>query len=77
MSAKTMEEIADESVRVARDLRIGLYDVLGAVNGLSEVNRRHIAPKIEKLLADSAGMPTAFDVVNARAAAHGLKAKKP
>lgn len=62
----TMEEIADRSIEINRNLRIALDELLGIAEGLGTADRSFIVPKIKAALDASKNMPTAHDIVAAR-----------
>lgn len=62
------EDMFEDSVMATKALRVGLYELLDAVNGMDQSRRDRLAPKIEELLKRSEGAPTMFEVVRSRRA---------
>lgn len=61
----TLEEIADRSTEINRNMRIALHELLEIAEGSAQTTRDIMVPKIKDALEKSKDMPTAFDVVNA------------
>jgi len=62
----TMEDIADRSIEINRNLRIALHELLGIAEGLGDMNRTLLVPKIRDALKASETMPVPHDIVAAR-----------
>ena len=62
----TMEEIADNSIEINRNMRVDLYEILAMAEGLGKLDRDRLVPKIKAALDSSSAMPTAYDVIAAK-----------